>query len=256
MAGAGAADVDAEASHGRRRYVKLGKEEDGDAPAAGAEEDIRPGELNQAVQFKVRKCDLCWQELPPGYQPPADEPWSTGIFGCAEDPESCWTGLLCPCVLFGRNSEAVNGVPWTRPCTCHAVCVGGGTAVAILTITAVSNGVIGPHLSSLIGEGLLSSWIISSFCFSFARENLQKKYHLKNSPCDPCLVHATLHCCAICQEHRERKGRLDAQSVGPATIVNPPPVQEMSMTEVGPSTAVQESEALETRHGNVEVIPL
>uniref|UniRef100_K3YEV6 Uncharacterized protein n=1 Tax=Setaria italica TaxID=4555 RepID=K3YEV6_SETIT len=237
MAGA----ADAEPSHGRRRYVKLGKEEkDGDAPVAGAE-DIRPGELNQAVQvwslfpaghrpigvpaprslrpsllsplisadlcgyvvrvfaipmqFKVRKCDVCWQELPPGYQLPADEPWATGIFGCAEDPQSCWTGLLCPCVLFGRNAEALDGIPWTRRCACHAVCGGGGTALAILTLTG---------------------------------------------------------------EHRERKGRLDAQSVAPATIMNPPPVQEMSMVEIGPSASAPESEAPETAHGNaeVEVIPL
>ncbi|TKW03892.1 hypothetical protein SEVIR_7G072900v4 [Setaria viridis] len=254
MAGA----ADAEPSHGRRRYVKLGKEEkDGDAPVAGAE-DIRPGELNQAVQFKVRKCDVCWQELPPGYQLPADEPWATGIFGCAEDPQSCWTGLLCPCVLFGRNAEALDGIPWTRRCACHAVCVGGGTALAILTLTGVLNGVLDPHLSYLIGEGLLSCWIISCACLSSPRENLQKKYHLKDSPCNPWLVHGTLHCCAICQEHRERKGRLDAQSVAPATIMNPPPVQEMSMAEIGPSASAPESEAPETAHGyaEVEVIPL
>jgi hypothetical protein len=151
MAGAGA-DADAEPSHGRRRYVKLSKEERvGDAPAAGAEE-ICPGELNQAIQvrslaifflaggsppprslcsslfslrsqliyaagmylcvlfailmqFKVRKCDVCWQELPPGYLVPADEPWSTGIFGCAEDPKSCtsyYTGHFYCCLPSRR----------------------------------------------------------------------------------------------------------------------------------------------------------
>jgi hypothetical protein len=36
----------------RRPYVKLRKETDGDAPAAGAE-DILRGELNQAVQVFV-----------------------------------------------------------------------------------------------------------------------------------------------------------------------------------------------------------
>jgi hypothetical protein len=41
-----------------------------------------------------------------------------------------WTGLLCPCVLHGRNAEALDGIPWTRRCACHAVCVGGGTALS------------------------------------------------------------------------------------------------------------------------------
>ena len=34
-------------------------------------------------------CIQCGQVLPEGHQAPADEPWTTGIFGCAEDPESC-----------------------------------------------------------------------------------------------------------------------------------------------------------------------
>jgi hypothetical protein len=29
------------------------------------------------------------QVLPETYEPPSDENWTTGIFGCAEDPESC-----------------------------------------------------------------------------------------------------------------------------------------------------------------------
>ena len=40
-------------------------------------------------QLDVRKCPECRQPLPESYAPPADEPWMTGIFGCAEDRESC-----------------------------------------------------------------------------------------------------------------------------------------------------------------------
>lgn len=40
-------------------------------------------------QLSVDKCAECGQPLPERYQPPADEDWTTGIFGCAEDPESC-----------------------------------------------------------------------------------------------------------------------------------------------------------------------
>lgn len=40
-------------------------------------------------QLQVRRCLECGQPLPDTYQRPADEDWTSGIFGCAEDPESC-----------------------------------------------------------------------------------------------------------------------------------------------------------------------
>lgn len=36
-----------------------------------------------------RKCNECRQPLPESFVFPKDEPWTTGIFGCAEDTESC-----------------------------------------------------------------------------------------------------------------------------------------------------------------------
>ncbi|XP_020975830.1 cell number regulator 6-like isoform X2 [Arachis ipaensis] len=66
-------------------YVKLGKDH---APLV----DITPSELNQPIevpQLAVRKCPKCRQPRPQSYSPPADEPWTTGIFGCTEDRESC-----------------------------------------------------------------------------------------------------------------------------------------------------------------------
>uniref|UniRef100_A0A2P2IX28 Uncharacterized protein n=1 Tax=Rhizophora mucronata TaxID=61149 RepID=A0A2P2IX28_RHIMU len=79
----------AEGSGAQSRYVKLTKEQ-------AAVEDIKPGELNQPVevpQLAVRKCSECGQPLPENFEPPADEPWTTGIFGCSEDTDSCKSGL-------------------------------------------------------------------------------------------------------------------------------------------------------------------
>ncbi|XP_072985867.1 cell number regulator 6-like [Typha latifolia] len=229
------------------RYVKLGKDQD--APA----EEIRPGELNQPVrvpQLEVRRCNECGQPLPESYEPPANEPWTTGIFGCAEDTESCWTGLFCPCVLFGRNVERIReDIPWTRPCTCHAIFVEGGIALAVAT--AVFHG-IDPRTSFLIGEGLLFSWWMCGIYTGIFRQSLQKKYHLKNSPCDPCVVHCCMHWCAICQEHREMKGRLSDNLVSQMTVVNPPPVQEMNMNDVHGSS-VSETGAEKSQHANLEM---
>ncbi|KMZ58409.1 plant cadmium resistance 1 [Zostera marina] len=228
------------------RYVKLSKTQN--APM----EDIRPGELNQPVevpQLDVHRCNECGQPLPESYSPPSNEPWTTGIFGCSEDPDSCWTGLFCPCVLFGRNVENMrDDIPWNQPCLCHAVCVEGGIALAALT--AIFHG-IDPKTSFLIGEGLMFGWWMCGIYTGLFRQSLQKKYHLKDSPCDPCMVHCCLHWCALCQEHREMKGRLSDNMIMPMTVVNAPSVQDMNRDEVGESVPNTEE-----NHANLEIRPV
>nr|CAD1818810.1 unnamed protein product [Ananas comosus var. bracteatus] len=230
------------------RYVKLSKVQD--APA----EEIRPGELNQPVrvpQLEVKRCGECGQPLPERYAPPADEPWTTGIFGCFEDTES-WTGLFCPCVLFGRNVEGFRAnIPWTKPCICHAIFVEGGIALAIAT--AAFHG-IDPRTSFLIGEGLFFGWWMCGIYTGISRQSLQKKYHLKNSPCDPCMVHCCMHWCAICQEHREMKGRLSDSAATPMTVVNPPPLQEMNANESRSSAPAETADQRNSHHhANLEM---
>lgn len=66
------------------------------------------------------------------------------------------------------------------------------------------------------------------------------------------MVHCCMHWCAICQEHREMKGRLSDNVVMPMTVVNPPPVQEMSMNENHGSTA-PDTGAQQHEHANVEI---
>ncbi|PNX62302.1 hypothetical protein L195_g038045 [Trifolium pratense] len=53
----------------------------------------------------------------------------------------------------------------------------------------------------------------------------------KNAPCNACCVHCCLHWCALCQEHREMKGRLSDNVFSEMTIVNPPPIQEMKSAD-------------------------
>ncbi|KAJ7950863.1 cell number regulator 6-like [Quillaja saponaria] len=221
-------------AEGQSRYVKLTKDQ---APV----EDITPGELNQPIevpQLIVHRCVECGQPLPESYQPPADEIWTTGIFGCTEDTDSCWTGLFCPCVLFGRNVEASQDIPWTNACVCHAMCVEGGMALA--AFTALIHG-IDPKTSFLIFEGLFFAWWMCGIYTGLFRQSLQKKYHLKDSPCDPCLVHCCMHWCAICQEHREMKNHLSDNIVMPETVVKPPSVQEMNSGEKKSASSAQSS---------------
>lgn len=237
------------AEGGNSRYVKLTKDQ------AAPVEDIRPGELNQPIdvpQLHVRKCNECGQALPESFEPPADEPWTTGIFGCAEDPESCRTGLFAPCVLFGQNVESLKEeTPWKGPCTCHLICIEGGIAAA--AVVALVHG-IDPNTQFLLYEGLLFGWWMCGIYTGLVRQSLQKKYHLKNSPCDPCMVHCCLHWCAICQEHREMKARLSDNVASEMTIVNPPPVQEMNSASDnnGATPSTEKSDD----HTNLEMQPL
>ncbi|WOH14857.1 hypothetical protein DCAR_0934384 [Daucus carota subsp. sativus] len=216
-------------------YVKLTKDQN-------SLQEINPGELNQPIdvaRVTARKCPECGQPLPQSYEPPADEDWSTGICGCAEDTESCFTGLFCPCVLFGRNVETLQEeISQNGACICHVIFVEGGMALA--AITALVSG-IDPDTTLLIVEGLLFAWWGCGIYTSMARQSLQRKYHLKDSPCDPCMVHCCMHWCALCQEYREMRSRLgDNHHEG--TIVNPPPTQEMNViTKQESANSKQES---------------
>ncbi|TVU31715.1 hypothetical protein EJB05_23413 [Eragrostis curvula] len=257
----------AEGSHRHpSRYVELSKDLDEAPPAA----DVRPGELKLPVrvpELEVTKCVGCGQLLPPGYQAPADEAWNTGIFGCAEDTESCWTGLLCPCVLFGRNAEAIRGVPWKIPCTCHAVCIEGGIALAVLTVTAAFHSVVAPGVACMIAEGLVCGWMLTATYTGFT--SLIEECHFPNELAVAFGIvfeasSRTLHAiipwsiavftgARIVRSIVKGKGALLTRESF-QTIVNPPPVQEMSLAENRPSTLSLEDEAPKTEHDNVEAI--
>ncbi|KAK3441298.1 hypothetical protein EUGRSUZ_B01433 [Eucalyptus grandis] len=103
--------------------------------------------------------------------------------------------------------------------------VEGGIALAAAT---PAFNCVDPHTSFLISKGLIFAWRMCGIYTGLVRQSLQKKYHSKNSSCDPCLVHCCMHWCALCQEHGEMKGRLSENVVPPMTTVNPPPVQEMN----------------------------
>eukprot|EP00271_Cylindrocystis_brebissonii_P013023 TRINITY_DN32569_c0_g1_i1.p1 TRINITY_DN32569_c0_g1~~TRINITY_DN32569_c0_g1_i1.p1 ORF type:complete len:228 (-),score=26.52 TRINITY_DN32569_c0_g1_i1:496-1179(-) len=203
------------------QYVKLRLDNITNQP------ESEPGELNQPVevpQLNLPRCFECGQVLPQAFQPPADEPWATGIFSCGQDRASCLLGAFCPCVLFGRNVEESKDIPWTTPCILHGIFVEGGIGLAIATVILQST--LDASTTFCLGEGLVFAWWMCGIHAGLFRQELQKKYHLKNSPCDPCCVHCVFHQCALCQEHREMQMRLREEPV-PMTVINPPQEQEM-----------------------------
>ncbi|CAL5401284.1 unnamed protein product [Camellia sinensis] len=226
-------------------YVKL-------TPDQASLQSITPGELYQPIdvaQINVKNVDKHF--LQP-INPRLTKIGQLEFLGALKIPTVGLTGLFCPCVLFGRNVENLNAdISQRAACVGHIICVEGGMTFAALT--SVLNG-IDPQTLFLIYEGLFFAWWMCGIYTSMARQSLQKKYHLKDSPCDPCMVHCCLHWCAVCQEHREMKGHLTDNTAAIETIVNPPPVQEMNaanQTKESPSSSENG-----TGHTNLELQPI
>lgn len=96
-----------------------------------------------------------------------------GIFGCLEDIPTCLLGWCCPCYLFGRNAQQIDGSSTVGMC---------------------------------IGYACLSACYLCCILHKPKREQLRAAYNLIQTPSD---LIATCCCsaCANCQEAREMKLR-------------------------------------------------
>ncbi|CAL4968604.1 unnamed protein product [Urochloa decumbens] len=113
-------------------------------------------------------------------------PWSTGLFDCFDDVESCCVTLLCPCITFGQVAEIVD----RGSTSC-------GASAALYTLIIALTG---------SGFGCIYS--------CFYRTKLRAQYGLQESPCPDCCVHFCCEFCALCQEYRELKNRGFEMSIG------------------------------------------
>ncbi|XP_010271278.1 PREDICTED: protein PLANT CADMIUM RESISTANCE 2-like isoform X1 [Nelumbo nucifera] len=107
----------------------------------------------------------------------AQYPWSSGLFDCFNDCESCCLTLWCPCITFGRIAEIVSKG--------SSSCVGSASLYTLIWV--------------LLG----CPWIYSCTY----RSMLRQQFSLQETPCADCLVHCCCDCCALCQEYRELKQR-------------------------------------------------
>ncbi|CAL4968605.1 unnamed protein product [Urochloa decumbens] len=113
-------------------------------------------------------------------------PWSTGLFDCFDDVESCCVTMLCPCITFGQVAEIVDH--GSTSC---------GASAALYTVIA-----------SFTGAG------VACIYSCFYRSKLRAQYGLEESPCPDCFVHFCCEHCALCQEYRELKNRGFEMSIG------------------------------------------
>jgi len=167
--------------------------------------------------------------VPPGYMPAAQSeddihevhissihehrqgplPWSSGICACCDDMQSCLIGFCCPCVLFGKNVEFLEGRSWTGPCLVHFLLWSVVTGICC----SITEG-------SLVG--LLCS-LVSCYACGYRRA-VRAKYNLEEAPCGDFAIHLFCHMCAICQEYREIHERSDGFNL---SVVTAPPVLTM-----------------------------
>ncbi|EDO44794.1 predicted protein [Nematostella vectensis] len=96
--------------------------------------------------------------------------WSSGICGCFEDINTCALTYFCPCVVAGKNAEAVG-----ENCFLHG------------------------FLSTLGCVGI--------FCGAKIREKIREKHGIEGSFGNDCIMHWFCPLCAYSQEARELKAR-------------------------------------------------
>ncbi len=92
--------------------------------------------------------------------------WNNGLCDCCDNMTVCLQGLFCPCHLFGKNVERVEGGRYTRSCLCYLVCCG-------------------------------------SCNHSVSRRKLRVKYNLPEEPFNDCCVSWCCGPCGLCQESLE-----------------------------------------------------
>lgn len=114
--------------------------------------------------------------------------WSTNLFDCAKDEESCWWSTWCCWMVFAR--------------TTHSFDLGNSyTNIVIFWLY-----IILVLLSSLFGFQfivLLLGAIIFAAIRANIRTKIRGKLHVAGSYTSDCLSHFFCACCAVCQEARE-----------------------------------------------------
>ncbi len=96
------------------------------------------------------------------------------LFGCFDDCETCLCGYFCLPCLFGQNAEKIDNS------SCCGMC-------CVYTI--------------------LTSCYLCWLPHYFKRENLRRKYNLREDPCNDLPTALCCGPCAICQEARFLKRR-------------------------------------------------
>ena len=136
--------------------------------------DVQMTTMQPQVQYVVQQMPQVQSPVPQPSYPHTitvkivhtEQGFKTGLCDCCVDVGGCLKGCLCPCVVFGKNVEAIKGSECCSHCCCYAV-----------------------------GCGPCNH--------SPYRRMLRMKYDIPAEPCNDFCVATMCPCCALCQESRE-----------------------------------------------------
>eukprot|EP00899_Mesostigma_viride_P006224 jgi/Mesvir1/15602/Mv03211-RA.1 len=173
----------------------------------------------------------------PGILTVLTTPWASSLMGCCETNEGgdcthCCEASLCPCWMFGKNTEIVSGVD-----KCHACWLWSISFPAMWLLGIVCTVFFG------IGVFCLPTLVAAGCAYpTRTRADMRQRLSLEGSLPEDLAYHCCCPCCAISQEKRElrRLGYTTRGSVPPPShrqvVVQqePPPAQVMAMTSSPP----------------------
>ncbi|CAI9266581.1 unnamed protein product [Lactuca saligna] len=176
---------------------------------------MQPGASSSGARYPY---SLSPRRSNPGHlYPDHERDWSTGLFQCTSNIKNCFVTTLCPCITFGEIAEILTEghTPWYEPATLCA-CLGAASFVFIFML-----------------------WLTFPYTCLY-RVKMRKKYKLKGSLLEDCLINAFCGWCALCQQYREldhqgfnvsigwhENKRRESQAVAVFRLI-PPEEQEMS----------------------------
>ncbi|KAL8161969.1 hypothetical protein V2J09_013458 [Rumex salicifolius] len=117
--------------------------------------------------------------------------WSTGLFDCFSDMDSCCLVCWCPCVAFGRMAVIID-----EACCCSgAFCCLQSFALCLSAVAQVA----APSASTPDVKRLY-------YTYQY-RSKLKENLNIPASCCADYCTHCWCKPCAICQEYRELQER-------------------------------------------------
>lgn len=119
--------------------------------------------------------------------------WSTGMFDCLKDEESCWWGMWCCWIVSARTTDSFGLGKSSYNVIFFWIFV-----VLLILFTAA----LGPLVGLIFG--LLGG---SLFAYQRAvyRSSIREKLGIDGSFSDDCVSEFFCSCCSVCQESREGK---------------------------------------------------
>jgi len=118
--------------------------------------------------------------------------WSSDLYGCIQDEETCWWSFWCPCLVFSRTSHSFGLAKSTSTCWTFALLL-----FLVIFALLLSRGATVLLAFILIG-GIV--WMRINF-----RGRIRQQLGIQGNTCGDCWVHTFCSCCAIAQEARQSK---------------------------------------------------